>query len=467
MSNDVFIVGGTVITGDGATMLPNATVHVRDGLIADIDSAGNRPSADHLANGATVVDAERGFVIPGVVNGHVHGCSTGPLFSSAAQPLDRSHAWRNAERHLSAGVTTLVNVCGFGLPSDLEALADHPIRTFVSTTHFPEAVAAARIVDGAGFDPAHEQITAEAMIEAGAAAIGEVGSGATLGGGVAAYRYVPQAVREICGDHCKCGPAVATAMIDALLGPSRGAPAEDPSSFIDILDRHSFLDRVEDRPTAIDAMRNAVVKYAHNPVRHSLATFESAAALSARTGMPAVFHVAEPSVAKLLEVAAAPANRDAVLVAGHLNHPSIATEEVVAWAHRLRERGVVIDVSVLDGVSTLHLTGPENQDALISSGLVDTLSTDYAGGHWDSMLEAVQRWWRRGLLTLPQGVALATARPAAVFRHAAGNRGLLARGYAADILVCDEVNIGRVRTVLIDGRVVRDLGGSPPHAEDC
>lgn len=463
--SELYIVGGTVITGDGHTMLSNATVHVVNDKIVDIDASGNRPPLVGNDHAIRVINAERGFVIPGVVNAHAHGCTTGPVFSSAAAPLDREHAWRNADRHLAAGVTTLINVCGLGDQQDLTALDDHPMRIFISTTHFAEAFAAARIVDGAGLSGRHEALHAQEMLSGGqAVAIGEVGSGATLGGGVSSYKYVPQAVREIFGQEIDA--AQAGQLIDSLLGARRELPERD-EAFDGCLLKLGLIKENNSQDPKVAQLKEAIMRYAYEPVAHSLKTFEQAAALSAQTQYPAVFHTALPSVATLLEIATKPLYRDAILVAGHMNHTSIPLEDMLVYAAKLKDAGVVIDVSVLDSVSTRQLVTPKEIDALMASGLVDTLSTDYAAGHWDSMLEAIQRWWRKGIVPLPKGVEMATSRPAAIFKAAAERRGRLAPGYCADIVITEEVNIGRVRTVIIDGRVVREFDAVVPRHMDC
>lgn len=462
---ELFIVGGTVITGDGQTMLGNATVHVVDDKIVNIDASGNRPASLPNDHRVRIINAERGFVIPGVINAHAHGCTTGPVFSSAAAPLDQEHAWRNAERHLAAGVTTLVNVCGLGDQEDLAALDEHPMRTFISTTHFPEAFAAARIVDGAGLTARHEAHGAEQMLSSGqAVAIGEVGSGATLGGGVSSYKYVPQAVKAIFGQEIDAHQA--GELIDSLLGPRRQLPKDD-RLFHARVEQLRLTQEEPSQDPRVQQLRQAIVRYAYEPVAHSLETFEAAAALSAKTQYPAIFHTALPSVATLLDVATAPKNRGAILVAGHMNHTSIPLDEMLLYAEKLKDAGVIIDVSVLDSVSTRQLVTPREIDALIASGLVDTLSTDYAAGHWDSMLEAIQRWWRKGIVPLPKAVEMATSRPAAIFKAAADQRGKIAPGYCADIVITEEVNIGRVRTVIINGEVVREFNAFVPRHMDC
>ena len=95
-----------------------------------------------------------------------------------------------------------------------------------------------------------------------------------------------------------------------------------------------------------------------------------------------------------------------------------------------------------------------NFDALIGSGLVDTISTDFAGGHWDGILEAIHRIIRKKQMSAPAAIALATGNVSRTFPQLAGDRGLIEKGKRADIVVADNANLGRVRDVLIAGRII-------------
>ena len=421
--------GGTLV-GDSAVM-PGASVEVVDGVIARVLHAADEGSGD-----AEVLDATGCYVIPGVINGHAHGCTTGPLFSSAATPLALDQVRLNLDRHLAAGVTTVVNVCGFATFADVP---QHPIDIRLGTTHLPAAVVAADTVDGAGLDEVHRTMTAEHMLDEGAIALGEIGSGATLGGGVAAYRYIPDAVEHAIGR--RLDPATATSLIDALVGPSRVAEPDDQALAAAL--------RAAGLPEDVRGpVREAVLRYASAPVHASLDSFGEAAVLSARYGRPAVFHVAAPSVQRVLELAQGTAAR---VVAGHMNHPSIPVDDAVAWARRLRAAGATIDVSSLDIVGARRLATPEIADALVREGLVDTLSTDYAGGAWEPMLGLVQYWMDNGSVDLVEGIAMCTSRPAEVFGLT--DRGRIAEGMRADLVLVSTEDVSRVRAVMIAGRI--------------
>lgn len=432
-ASPVIITGGTVISD--RSVHEGVTIEIVGDRIMRV--ARDAEGAAQLPSGPLDLDARNCFVIPGIINGHAHGCTTGPLFSSAAAPLSKAQAIANLDRHLAAGVTTLVNVCGF---ANVEDVPEHAIDVRLGTTHLPAAVVAADIVDGAGLNPAHREMTAEQMLDSGAVALGEIGSGATLGGGVAAYRYVPDAVEEVLGYRLE--PDVATALIDALVGPSRVAEPDD-AALGAALASAGLPDSV--RP----AVREAILRYASAPVHASLDSFAEAAALSATYGRPAVFHVAAPSVERVLHLAQ---TTSAVIVAGHMNHPSIPTAEAVAWARRLRAAGAVIDVSSLDIVGARRLATPEIADALVKEGLVDTLSTDYAGGAWESMLGLVQYWREAGLVALEDGIAMCTSTPADVFGMP--DRGRIEEGMRADVVLVSKDDVSQVQAVVIGGEVV-------------
>ena len=204
----IAITGGDVVTG--GAVRTGATLVMRDGVIEGIESRGA------VVPDALVWEAHGCVVLPGLVNAHAHGCTTGPLFSSGAPALSGDAAQANVGRHRDAGITTVVNVCGFDLSEEIPAAG---IDVLLATTHLPSAFIAADAVDGSGLTAKHRAMTAERMLSNGAVLIGEVGSGATLGGGVAAYRYIPETLLQETG--VALDPGQVTALIDALVGGSR------------------------------------------------------------------------------------------------------------------------------------------------------------------------------------------------------------------------------------------------------
>lgn len=429
MSQRIVISGGDVVTERG--VLEGGAIVIRDGLIEAI-GAGTP-----IVEEAEVIDATGCAVLPGLVNAHAHGCTTGPLFSSAASPLSEETARVNIRRHGSAGVTTVVNVCGFGLP---EEVPSPDIDVLLATTHLPSAFRAADAVDGAGLTAAHRAMTAERMLDDGAVLLGEIGSGATLGGGVAAYRYIPEALATQAG--VVLNPEQVTRLVDALVGHSR---LEEPHTNA----LREALAEVGADEAAFDVALEAIQHYAAAPVRASLASFAEAVDVAERTGAPAMFHAAGPSASTLLDLGR---RSSATLIAGHLNHPSIGEGELLQLARDLREAGVTIDVSSLDMIQAQRLTTPERADMLAEAGMVDTLSTDYAGGAWEPMLGVADRWYRRGFVDLPEVVLMTATRAADLL--GLRDRGRLAIGMRADVVVVDAANLESVRAVYAAGAPV-------------
>jgi len=187
------------------------------------------------------------------------------------------------------------------------------------------------------------------------------------------------------------------------------------------------------------------------PIRHALQGFWEAAEFAERSGLPAVFHSSSACRRELTEIARTYRGR-ATLVAGHSNHNTFTVEEAVSTARELREEGVGIDVSSLDGVITHWRNDTERIDALAAEKLIDTLSTDYANGHWDSMFELAHHLVDAGLATRAEAIAMATGNVARLFPALADGRGLLAAGRVADVAILDRYNIGRVESLVVGGR---------------
>jgi predicted amidohydrolase YtcJ len=156
---------------------------------------------------------------------------------------------------------------------------------------------------------------------------------------------------------------------------------------------------------------------------------------------------------------AAIASTDVTLIAGHSNHSSFELREALAHAERLKEAGAIVDVSTFDTFGARRLTtGPELLYALLSAGLVDTISTDYAGGHHDPILLAIDQSVRAGAASLPAAIAMATANVADAIPGLAPRRGRVVPGAIADLVVTDPARLHSVDTVMIGGEVVVRAG---------
>ncbi|MCA1443779.1 amidohydrolase family protein [Ensifer sp. IC4062] len=443
---DMVIRNGTLITGDGKAFHKRATVYIDAGKIVGVD---NRPtdSREEIAARETI-DAAGSIVMPGIINAHAHGCIAGPSMPSGSKPFKGDDVSYFRNRHLLQGTTTLLNVCGLAMVDEIDAVgARHPIEIRVSTAHTPKNIQAALAVDGKGLSPRHLNANIDELLAAGAVALGEVGGGQTLG--AQEYRFIPQAIRRETG--VEVTPVAARRLKSAVLG--RFLDPADGASDADLTDE---LERSGLAGIPAERVRDVITRSVMPSVALSLAGFDEIAAVAERVGYPAIFHNAAPSAKRLTTVVEK--HPKARIVAGHSNHPSFLPEEAVSIARDLRRKGATIDVSTLDCVGTRWRNDAVNLDALIDAGCVDTISTDFAGGHWDGILEAIHRMVRKKQLSAPAAVALATGNVAHAFPELAGDRGLIAKGKRADLIVVDEVNLSRVKHVIIAGRIVMRNG---------
>nr|WP_210264612.1 amidohydrolase family protein [Ensifer adhaerens] len=433
-----------MITGDGVTFIERAAIRLDGNKITDVSYAGNlSPNADDL-----VLDAAGTTIIPGIINAHAHGCISGPSMPSGSPPLHSFEVAYQRNRHLTSGTTTLLNVCGLACPEEIAGKDDkpHAIDIYVSTAHTPMNVAAALQVDGRGLFDRHLNTTVDEMIARGAKALGEAGGGQTLGGGAQDYRFLPQAIEAACG--ICVHPNVARAFKDAVVGRRLdGMGTIDDDELDQLIGSFALNQHLTAR-----TLRKIVVDTVVPPVRLALVGIEEIAAQSHRLRLPAIFHNAAPTADLLVRLAERyPRAR---MIAGHSNHPMFSADEAVHAARLLRDRGVTIDVSTLDCIVTRWRNEPGNLDALVEEGVIDTLSTDFAGGDWDSILAAIHRMIVKGQMVPARAVALATGNVARAFPEFAHDRGLLEKGKRADLAICDAHNLSRVRHVIANGRFV-------------
>src|SRR5947207_2702603 len=95
-ASKMLISGGTVVTGDGITVIPDGNVLIRNGRIADV-GPGPGPQEDEI------VDASGQVVLPGVINTHAHGCVRGPFVPVASAALSETEVRTQLDRHLHGG----------------------------------------------------------------------------------------------------------------------------------------------------------------------------------------------------------------------------------------------------------------------------------------------------------------------------------------------------------------------------
>jgi hypothetical protein len=97
-AQSLLISGGTLIDGTGRPPVENAQILVRDGVIAEVTTS--RPAA----SGAEVVDARGTFILPGLIDSHVHYRDwKGELLLAhgvtTVYDLGNPHYWQAALKH--------------------------------------------------------------------------------------------------------------------------------------------------------------------------------------------------------------------------------------------------------------------------------------------------------------------------------------------------------------------------------
>src|SRR5436190_4487744 len=116
----VVIQGATVITGTGRAAIRNAAIVIENGKIRDI---GARADVK-VPSGAQTVDARNKWVIPGLIDAHVHFSQSGGLYTRPDiidlrkwRPYEKEFQWikdrlpYTFERYILSGITSVMD-CG-------------------------------------------------------------------------------------------------------------------------------------------------------------------------------------------------------------------------------------------------------------------------------------------------------------------------------------------------------------------
>ena len=441
--------GGTVVAGN--EVFDGGSVVLRGGRIVSVEARSNElPTAFD----GEVVDAQGCIVMPGLVNSHTHGVTPGPMMPSAGAPLDQDTWMSNLDRHLLAGTTTVLNLCGLASMDEVrEADRRHAVHVRGATTHSPSAVLAAENSDGGGLSSAVRLLTIERMIEDGAVAIGELGGGQTLGGGGQDLIYIPAAIEKRTG--VRVSAAQARRMKEAALGRFIDVEDFDPEALSSAAQDAGLGGRITDED--LHALIASSVLPSFEPAIDGIKEGVQAAL---RYGVPAIVHSASATARVMRELMEDSSIAGAQVIAAHANHPSHTPREAYELAVRGREHGWAAEASVFDLLHRRHIVDSrEHWDALLSEpGLVSMLATDYGkGGEHDELISAVQDVFTRGHRSLPEAVALATSAVAELIPGIAPNTGELRVGLVADVVVTDASDFRDVKSVFVDGEcVVRD-----------
>jgi imidazolonepropionase-like amidohydrolase len=125
--------GATLVDGTGAPAVKNAVVLVEGGKIA----CAGRPADCTVPEGVAVTDARGSWIVPGLVDAHVHFSQTGwadgrpdAYDVRATHPYDetvrdlRTHPERFFRSYVCSGVTSVFDVGGYPWTLDLDARAE-------------------------------------------------------------------------------------------------------------------------------------------------------------------------------------------------------------------------------------------------------------------------------------------------------------------------------------------------------
>lgn len=429
---------GTIVTGDGISRHPDSHLVISGGLVEGITRT--KPGATR------VLSAQEGYIFPGFFNHHTHGLTLGPLFASGALPLEPGEVRSNLDTHLAWGTTLALNVDGLALPSEtLQAGYGHPLHLVPASCHTPSSLESAGAADGLGLGDQHRRMRLREAVLQGARAVGEVGSGHTLGGGGQEYMYIPRAVEEATGS--RITPAQARALKLAVLGPSLDTRFYDPQAT-----RRALKDAGLAGSISSSQARDLIVEAVTPSLAAGLKALEEGVRAARDLRLPCILHCARPSVETIAELARA--FPDVTLVAAHVNHDSFTIDEAVGWSEELSRLGAVVDAGVFDAFGLrISTPNPRHLLALAEAGRIDLLSTDYGGGNHDPLLRALREIVRLGLMDLPSAVALVSGNPARVFPEAAEGRGILESGSPGDFCVVDR-HLARILYVVVGGQVV-------------
>lgn len=439
---------GRIIVGDGRTAPFMGSIAIEDGLIAAVspyDLGGGR--------GDTVVDLGGRLVVPGAINAHAHATAPGPRFASGTPGVSLAESSGNLRRHLAQGHTTVVDLDGFKLPEENALIrSTQPVKVEMSTVHFEPMFEAADAADGSGLTPRHRTMTAEAMRDSGAVVIGEVGAGMTLGGGGQDYLYIPAAVEKATAVRVTTGQA--QALKYAVLG-RHIRPGSPDRELIAVHLREFGLSAL-----SIDDTIALIEESVLPSFRTALQGLVDSATLARELGIPSLVHNSAPSDEATRTAAEIGGD---LFIGGHTNHITFTPEEAVASARWIRDCGGFVEVDTFDTWGRRELNkDSQHLVAMMQADVVDIIATDYAAGHWDGMWQMVAGIVQVGLAPIEKAVAMATGNVARALPRIGTDRGTLAAGNAADVVVTAAATLADVELVLIGGEVAYASAGTHP-----
>lgn len=424
------IVNGSVVTGDGVTVLEDTSVIIEGGIISDLPRVKYIP---YNAYADRVINAGGGLIIPGIINIHAHGVAFGTFQPWGLTGLSRERILFNLDNHLLQGTTTILNTDALCLPEEIAAVNQiHPVNVKMATMHTAKHVRAAELTLGHSVEEKRKHFTVEEAARMGAVALGEVGSPGT------AYGTEEKGKR--------LGKIISAQQALAL---DKAVIQGDINDIQEVL-RNAGLEK-----TTVEEAKKLVEETSVLPVAACCDAIRDSIGYVKKLGIPVLAH-SEPGMREaLLDVAKAIGPR---LIAVHVNH-SFSVKEMVSFAKELKALGATVEIITADSFGAKQVEpSPEGTFALLKAGLVDVITTDFSGGYHDPILFVLQKAMEEKVITLTEAIRLATGAPAEVVSLIAPGRGIIEPGNIADLCIVDKDDISRIKYVIISGRVVVENG---------
>ena len=430
------IQNGNIITGDGETVIKNSSIFIENGIIKEIVNQSH-PS---YSRADEVIDANEGYIIPGLINHHAHGITTGPFCPLGAKPLTLKRVLNNLDRHLEHGTTSILNLDGLASISEVRYINKlHPMKIETATQHTERNFAHATIGDGEGIRKYHSDLDIETMVRLGVPAIGEVFAMGPL--------YNIKKIEDEIGT--VIDTSYMPAIKQAVLGYGMDVNSYDSNAMRKVLEDSGLYKYVEP-----DQMKDIIIRFIYDPWKAGYDALFESAEYALKYDIPVIAHNTPETGEKLIEVSAKIGNK---LIASHSSACYIP-EDAVRIAKKLKENGAIVDVFTGDFFGPNKLATMEPYIALFEEGLVDLISTDYMAGHWDPILKVLEMVVNKGLLSIEKAISLATGNVVKAIPKFAYNSGLIEVNKNADIVILDKSSISKVEYVLIDGIICVEKG---------
>lgn len=438
------IFNANIITGDGKTILEDHSLILEGELIDGIIDIPS-PNDDHSGR---AIDARGGYVIPGIINHHTHAIMTGPSDSgNAVVPYPTSRAVQNLNQHLLEGETTIVNVDGFATMDEVaEVRRLTPMLLQTLSLHLPLHFEYARLADLGGLTEKHCAVTAEDMVRQGAVGIGEVGGTSDIS--YYCLAYIPAAVKK------KTGVDISQQEGEALW-KYLFTQSPDKKAALDLLAKRGICAAMESLEELVEQSRQRF--------KLAMESCWEAAKVASKLGVPLDMHNSPCTRAQVLDLANELKGR---FIASHSNY-LYKPQEAIEMARAVKKAGGWMDVHTGDFLSGRRQLFPNHVTALalFVEGLVDLVSTDHSCGYWDSILRLLEYAVLQNVIGLPQAITLATRNVLKAIPSIAPNRGQIAEGKIADLVIVSRSSISDVKTVIIGGNVVVHEGMIVPQTE--